>query len=704
MFRISHVLGTHRDKDRRTLASVQELFAEAFPEVAEDPDYIERKLVDQTARGYPCVLLVAHGEGDHVIGFALADFFESIGYAYLDFMVTAADQRGRGLGGALFEALREDLIARGAMGLFLEAPTDDPSQVTNPDHLKANKARLRFYERYGARPVLETLYDQPIRPGHPAEPRLLYDPLNHHEPLTGDELRRVIRVILTLRYNFDPDDAYVHKVTRSVKDGEVRIRDPLYISPKSRREKMPRRLQPLKVFCSTLHALHHVRERGYVERPARVDVILRALEVLPDVERLPVRNFGEGPIRAVHDADFVNYLRNVCKNLPKGEMVYPYVFPIRRMDRPPHDRSVRAGYYCIDTFTPLSQEAYKAARSAVNVALSGASAILDGHPLVYSLCRPPGHHAERDTYGGFCYFCNGGIAAQYLATRLGKVAMLDVDYHHGNGQQDIFYGRNDVLTVSIHGHPSFAYPYFSGFADETGEGDGLGFNHNLPLPEHVRDTRYLETLDDALKLVRGFKPEVLVVSLGLDIAKADPTGTWSVTPDGLFEIGRRIGALKLSTLLVQEGGYNIRSLGRNASRMLTGVCRSPGTPSQTRGNDPSSQFDFVRFLKVYPAQEFGGWRRGSGFFDIPTVRSDMSKLRRITSSFENRHHHRVPEKTNKVELRGCTRRAVGQLQWALPTSFLLFFSSGSGGRCPSYTERRGSGRGFRQNHRTVHDE
>lgn len=583
MFRISHVIGTHREHARQTLAEVHALFAAAFPELAEDEDYIERKLVSQTARGYPCVLLAAHGEGDRVIGFALADVYESIGYAYLDFIVTEAGQRGRGLGGALYEALREDLIARGVFGLFLEVPTDDPAQVKNPAHLKSNKARLKFYERYNALPIVGTLYDQPIRRGKPAEPRLLYDPLNHKEELSGDELRKVIKSILTLRYNFDPDGTYVKQVLQSVKDGPVRIRKPLYLSPNDRPAKLPRRLQPLKVFCSTGHALHHVRERGYVERPARVDVILKALDALPDVERLPVRNFGEGPIRAVHDADFVNYLKNICQDLPKGEMLYPYVFPLRRLDRPPHDRSVRAGYYCIDTFTPLSRDAYKAARSAVNVALSGASALLNGEPLVYSLCRPPGHHAERDTYGGFCYFCNGAIAAQYLLERMGKIAILDVDYHHGNGPQDIFYNRSDVLTVSIHGHPSFAYPYFTGFADETGEGDGEGFNVNLPLPEHVGDDRYLEELDEAIKLVRLFKPEALVVSLGLDIAKADPTGTWSVTPDGLFEIGRRIGSLKYPTLLVQEGGYNIRSLGRNAASMLTGVCAGALNRRKTRG-------------------------------------------------------------------------------------------------------------------------
>jgi len=572
MFRISHVLGVHRDYDRRCVAEITRLFQAAFPDVGLDDDYIERKLGEQTSRGYPAILLAAHGPGDRILGFALADYFDAIGFAYLDFIVAEEERRGLGVGGALYEALREDLIARGVTGLFLEVPTDDPTQVTDPSTLKTNKARLKFYERYGALPIVGTLYDQPIRPGHPAEPRLLYDPLASTKPLEAPALRQAMKMILTERYHYDPADPYVVQLLASVDESPVRRRAPRYLAPSSPPLKVSRRLHPLKVFCSSRHALHHVRERGYVERPARVDVILKALSTLPDVEQLPVRNFGERPIRAVHDTDFVNYLRNFCHEIPEGEMVYPYVFPIRRTDRPPHDRGRRAGYYCIDTFTPLSRDAYKAARAAVNVALSGAEAIVKGHPLVYSLCRPPGHHAERDTYGGFCYFCNAAIAAQYLVTAIGRVAILDVDYHHGNGAQDIFYERSDVLTVSIHGHPNFAYPYFSGFADEVGDGEGRGFNLNLPLAEDVHDGRYLEALDEALVAVRRFKPEVLVVPVGLDIAKADPTGTWSVTPDGLYEIGHRIGGMKLPTLLVQEGGYNIRSLGRNATRLLTGVC------------------------------------------------------------------------------------------------------------------------------------
>src|SRR5262249_43172390 len=154
------------------------------------------------------ILLVAHGPSDRVLGFALADYFESIGFGYLDFLVTEAERRGRGLGGALYEALREDLIARGASGLFLEVPTDDPAQITSRAALKENRSRLRFYERYGALPIVGTLYDQPIRAGNPSEPRLVFDALSTKEPLPADAVRAVIQQILTGRYRFAADDPY----------------------------------------------------------------------------------------------------------------------------------------------------------------------------------------------------------------------------------------------------------------------------------------------------------------------------------------------------------------------------------------------------------------------------------------------------------------------------------------------------------------
>jgi acetoin utilization deacetylase AcuC-like enzyme len=277
-------------------------------------------------------------------------------------------------------------------------------------------------------------------------------------------------------------------------------------------------------------------------------------------------------IKTVHDTDFVEYLRKACAIVVQGKPVYPYVFPLRNSARPPKELSVRAGYYCIDTFTPLNMNAYLAAKRAVDCTLTAVDEILRGCRVAYALIRPPGHHAERRVFGGFCYFNNAAVAAQSL-TDLGRVAILDVDYHHGNGQQDIFYARDDVLTVSIHGHPRFAYPYFSGYADEEGDGAGKGYNLNLPLPEAADGERYRAALERALRRIRGFAPTVLVVALGLDTAKGDPTGTWSLVARDFHENGRRVGALGLPTLVVQEGGYRTRTLGTNADGFLTGLLK-----------------------------------------------------------------------------------------------------------------------------------
>ncbi|MGW8272920.1 MAG: histone deacetylase family protein, partial [Thermodesulfovibrionales bacterium] len=260
----------------------------------------------------------------------------------------------------------------------------------------------------------------------------------------------------------------------------------------------------------------------------------------------------------------------VCENLPPGKSVYPYVFPIRNAARPPKELSVRAGYFCIDTFTPLNRNAYLAAVGAVDCSLTASKKILEGYRIAYALVRPPGHHAERNVFGGFCYFNSAAIAAHYLS-RFRRVAVLDVDYHHGNGTQQIFYHRQDVLTVSIHGHPNFAFPYFSGFEDERGTGDGEGFNVNCPLPEHVEGEQYRDILRKALRRITRHRPHFLVISLGLDTARGDPTGTWVLKARDFQMNGRMIGALRLPVLVVQEGGYDSRVLGTNARNFLVGL-------------------------------------------------------------------------------------------------------------------------------------
>jgi acetoin utilization deacetylase AcuC-like enzyme len=302
----------------------------------------------------------------------------------------------------------------------------------------------------------------------------------------------------------------------------------------------------------------------------RISAILKEIEPTGLFERMKIHHFSDKHIKDVHDGRFVEYLKKVCANVEPGESVYPYVFPIRNKTRPPQELPIRAGYYCMDTFTPLNEKAYVAAKRAVDCGLSAAAKILEGYRLAYALVRPPGHHAEKQAFGGFCYFNSTAIAAHFLSF-LGKVAVLDIDYHHGNGTQEIFKNRADVLTVSIHGHPHFAYPYFSGFDDERGEGPGAGFSVNYPLPEHVTGEQYRQALARALRRIARYKARVLVVALGLDTAKGDPTGTWSLLPKDFRANGRMIGSLQLPILVVQEGGYRIRTLGTNARNFFLGL-------------------------------------------------------------------------------------------------------------------------------------
>ncbi len=318
------------------------------------------------------------------------------------------------------------------------------------------------------------------------------------------------------------------------------------------------------------HSIHHVRERGYVESPVRVKSILKELDKSGLFRTGKVREYTDRHILEVHDSNYFNYFKKVSQTIPKGQSVYPYVFPIRYATRAPKDLSVRAGYYCFDTFTPLNQDAFLAARRGVNCALSAADELLAGTRYAYVLTRPPGHHTERSVFGGFCYFNNCAIAAHYLSKH-GRVAILDIDYHHGNGQQQIFYGRKDILTLSIHGHPSFAYPYFSGFEEEKGEGDGLGYNYNFPLPEKVTHEQYARILTRALNIIKKQSTDYLIVALGLDPAKGDPTGTWSFTYSDFAANGAMTGSLKLPTLVIQEGGYRNQSLGVNARAFFTGL-------------------------------------------------------------------------------------------------------------------------------------
>ena len=573
MFRIRRIPDDTLLINRMAIAQVQELLRSRFPLASEGAvSRLPEQLTNPIEYGFRTVLFVADDLRGHVKGFAILLHLPDPGFCYLDYICTHQQRLGNAVGSALYERVRQEALAQNAVGLFYECLPDDARLCSDRGLVRENAARLRFYERYGARPIANTAYETPLRPGGECAPYLVYDDLGHGTPLPREVARRIVRAILARRYRNPYPPGYVEMVVGSFQDDPVRLRAFRYAKAEPLAPANPTRPvgERIALVVNDQQAVHHVHERGYVEGPARVDAILHQLQRLDLFEQVPVRHFADSHIRAVHDGEFVEYLKHLCENLEPGTLVYPYIFPIRNPRHRPKDPELLAGYYCIDTFTPLSRQAYLAARRAVDCALTAAEEILAGRRLAYALVRPPGHHAERRFFGGFCYLNSTAIAAHHLS-RQGRVAVLDVDYHHGNGTQDIFYERSDVLTISIHGHPRIAYPYFSGYACENGAGAGEGYNLNLPLPEAVDGEAYRRALERALKRVVRHKPQFLVVALGLDTARHDPTGSWSLQAADFRANGQMIGALGLPTLVVQEGGYYIRSLGTHARQFLEGL-------------------------------------------------------------------------------------------------------------------------------------
>jgi acetoin utilization deacetylase AcuC-like enzyme len=569
MFTIRRIFDAVLPVNRTALAEVQRIMLEQFRGVrAEEITGLGDRLVDPFLQRFRTMLLVAEGARRSVLGFAVVLQEPTLKFCYLDYIATGQATTRGGVGGALYERVRDEAVVLGAQAIFLECLPDDPREVASAEELKQNRARLRFYERYGARPLTDNDYQRPIQEGDKGLPLLVYDGLGAVDGPGADWTRKVVRAVLERKYYYLCPPEYISAVVRSFSTNPVPLRPPRYVKPLLIKPFVVRK-QRFPLIVNDRHDIHHVHDRGYVEAPVRIARIASEIERTGLFRQIAPKEHGEKHILAVHDMDFVKYLKRVCAALPPGKSVYPYVFPVRNQTRPPRDLSVRAGYYCIDTFTPLNENAFKAAQRAVDCALTGALALLDGDRLAYALVRPPGHHAERRTFGGFCYFNNAAIAAQFLCAH-GKVAILDVDYHHGNGQQDIFYKRKDVLTVSIHGHPDFAYPYFSGFEEEQGEGEGASYNLNIPLPEKVDGQRHRKALTRALGVIRDFGPQFIVLCFGIDTAKADPTGTWTLQAMDFAAMGRLIADLERPTLVVQEGGYRTRTLGVSARAFFEG--------------------------------------------------------------------------------------------------------------------------------------
>lgn len=284
---------------------------------------------------------------------------------------------------------------------------------------------------------------------------------------------------------------------------------------------------------------------------------------------------GMGPIAAVHTAEYLAFLKNIYTRWQRiegaGDEVIPNIHPASRTDGYPKSAVGQAGFHQADTACPIASGTWKAAYWSAQSATAGADSIAQAAGAAYVLSRPPGHHAFADLAGGFCFLNNSAIAAERLLAAGHRPAILDVDVHHGNGTQGIFYDRGDLLTVSLHADPARFYPFFWGHAQERGAGAGLGTNLNIPLPRGTGDDDYLKALGPALDRIEAFGCTALVVALGLDASIDDPFKGLAITPDGFERLGAAIGGLELPTVYVQEGGYLSDALGGNLTRFLKGA-------------------------------------------------------------------------------------------------------------------------------------
>lgn len=316
------------------------------------------------------------------------------------------------------------------------------------------------------------------------------------------------------------------------------------------------------------------------EMPRRMDMVLQRLKSEGFGEIVEPQDFGMDAIRKIHDAGYLMFLETIWDEWVKigynGEVI-PTVWPSRRVNgtRIPDFPEGKAGYYALSGETAINSGTWGATYTSAQVALTAYKIVADGARAAFGLCRPPGHHAAADMYGGYCFLNNAAIVAQkFLDDGAKKVAVLDPDFHHGNGTQSIFYDRDDVFYASLHGDPNDAFPHYLGWADETGEGAGVGCNANYPMAPGTKFDEWFAAFEDACQKIKAFGAEAIVISHGVDTYENDPISFFKLKSADFTTYGERIAALDIPTVFLMEGGYAVEEIGVNAVNVLQGFERA----------------------------------------------------------------------------------------------------------------------------------
>ena len=345
----------------------------------------------------------------------------------------------------------------------------------------------------------------------------------------------------------------------------------------------------MKIVYTDQHKLRDAKTELYggelvkpFERPSRMEYILARNREVDAGAIVEPDDFGIDPILRIHDQGYVSFLQSAWAEWQEcgfdGEAIAT-TWPARRMaQKIPDHVEGKLGYYSMACETALTDGTWEAAYASAQVALTGADIVIKGERSAFALCRPPGHHAAIDMFGGYCFLNNAAVAAQHMLDQgMKRVAIVDVDFHHGNGTQDIFYTRNDVLFASLHGDPLDAFPHFLGYADETGSGEGEGYNINYPMKPGTGFSQWRTALGDAFGKVQEYEPEALVISLGVDTFENDPISFFKLKSDDFTTYGKDIADQGLPTLFVMEGGYDIDEIGINTINVLQGFDAASGT-------------------------------------------------------------------------------------------------------------------------------